>query len=90
MTERTRVSIQGEIDLATHEAFEAQVSERLQEGPVLLDLSGVSFMDSTGIRVLDNLLRNGADLKVARELQPQVQQVLEITGLIDTLPWADD
>ena len=89
MSERVRVPIAGEIDLATHEGFEARVSEQLTKGPVLLDLSAVTFMDSTGIRVLDTWLRDGADLVVARELQPQVQQVLELTGLMDVLPWAD-
>ena len=89
MSDRARVPIEGEIDLATYEGFEAKVSEQLAEGPVLLDLSAVSFMDSSGIRVLDTFLRDGADLVLARELQPQVQQVLELTGLMAVLPWAD-
>ena len=90
MSGRVRVPIEGEIDLATYEAFETKVDEHLAGGPVLLDLSGVSFMDSSGIRVLDTWLRNGADLVVERELQPQVQQVLELVGLMDRLPWADE
>ena len=52
------VAVSGELDIATASAFEATLLEQLAEGPVRLDLRELSFMDSTGIRVLDAILRD--------------------------------
>jgi anti-sigma B factor antagonist len=91
--DRTAVAITGEIDLATADAMGDAVREHLGTGPVLLDLSGVEFMDSSGVRVLDTLLREvddeGWDLLVVPTLTPAVTQVLELTGMRDQLPFAD-
>ena len=42
----------GEIDLASAPDLETRLSQCLSDGPVVVDLSGVSFIDSTGLRVL--------------------------------------
>jgi anti-sigma B factor antagonist len=69
-----------------------ELSETLDPLPqgddVSLDLSGVSFMDSSGIRVLVDA-HNRADA-VGRRLviewpSSAVQRVLEISGLVDHL-----
>jgi anti-sigma B factor antagonist len=90
--ERTAVSVTGEIDLATAPAMGEAVRERLREGPVLLDLSGVAFMDSSGVRELDAVLREadveGWNLRVVPTLTEAVEQVLELTGMLDQLPFA--
>lgn len=46
--------VSGELDLSTAPVLDAAVSEAREERglPVVLDLSGVSFVDSTGIRSL--------------------------------------
>jgi anti-sigma B factor antagonist len=59
------LSVHGEIDLATAEPFEEQASEAVMDAPgssVLLDLSGVTFMDSAGLRALIRVreLRSGS------------------------------
>ena len=88
-----RVTVVGELDLATSAAFEATLLEQLDAGPVRLDLRGLSFMDSTGIRILDALLRDlpmmGSTLLIDPQLQPSVRQVLALTGMIDALPFDD-
>ena len=87
---RTRVAVTGEIDLATSEAFKATTREQLAAGPVLLDLTGLAFMDSSGVRALDALLRDcdrhGWELRIDPGLRPAVEQVLRLTGMFGTLP----
>jgi anti-anti-sigma factor len=87
--ERT-VAAMGEIDLATADAFAAALREHLASGPVLLDMREVSFMDSSGVRALDTLLRDiereGWSLSVRPEMQRSVRMVFEMTGMIDALP----
>jgi anti-anti-sigma factor len=65
------------------------VTRSLADGPVLLDLGGVSFIDSSGIAVLDAVLRlaaaEGRLLTVAATLQPRVRQVLEMTAMLGAL-----
>ena len=48
------VTLVGEIDVACSETMQRRLDEvsELTVGAVLLDMSGVSFIDSTGIRVL--------------------------------------
>jgi len=63
------LSVHGEIDLATAEPFEEQAGEAVMDAPgssVLLDLSGVTFMDSAGLHALIRVmeLRSGKSLTV--------------------------
>ena len=85
------VAVAGEIDLATAPAFETALREQLAAGPVRLDLQGLSFMDSSGIRLLDAILRDGAargwTLSIDPRLQPAVRQVIALTGMTDALPF---
>ena len=85
------VAVAGEIDVATAPAFEAALREQLAAGPVRLDLRGLSFMDSTGIRLLDAILREraaqGWTLLIEPTLQPAVRQVIALTGMTDALPF---
>ena len=86
---RTTVAAGGELDIASTDAFTAAVAEALAAGPVLLDLTGVTFMDSTGVRALNTALRvaaeHGNELRVADGMQPSVDQILEITGMMSLL-----
>ncbi len=83
------LAVTGEIDLATAPQFEREVSEYIREGCRLcLDLSGVSFMDSTGLRVLIGALKgveeNDGSLRVVAGDGP-VAKLLTITGLDERL-----
>jgi anti-anti-sigma factor len=88
--DRAVIAVTGELDLATVGDFAAAVQTQLRDGPVLVDLSELSFMDSSGVRILDTLLREvdrqGWTLTIGPELQPGVRQVLEMTGMLACLP----
>lgn len=87
--EETLVAAEGEMDISSAEAFGAVAREHLAAGPVALDLRALSFMDSSGVRMLDALLRDaertGNGLRVLPDLQPGVRQVLDLTGMLGVL-----
>jgi anti-anti-sigma factor len=84
------VLVHGELDLASAEPFGEELSAAMIEAPgtcFLIDLSGVTFMDSAGLRALLKALelRSGKDLVV--QSSPQVFTLLRLASLIDgTLP----
>ena len=89
--ERTVVALTGEVDLATADDMAATLRAELAVAPVVLDLRELTFMDSSGVRVLDALLRDidreGWQLRIDRRLTPVVENVLSITGMISILPF---
>lgn len=53
------VRFEGEVDLANAPSVHARVLDGTgEDGPVVLDLAAVSFLDSAGIRVLDDLVHH--------------------------------
>ena len=53
----TTVSVGGELNLATADEFSRAVLSGLATGAVIVDLRGVTFMDSSGVRALNTALR---------------------------------
>jgi len=86
----TRLVAVGEIDASSANTFEAAATQSLAERPpaIEIDLTDVSFIDSSGLRAiiaLSNRAREHAiDISVSG-LSAAARRVLEITGLIDTL-----
>jgi anti-sigma B factor antagonist len=87
------ISVFGEVDVASAPVVgqaleEAEVSAATS---VVLDLAGVTFLDSAGIRVLMNAVsvsRAGENkLSVRRDYQPPVDRVLALAGVIEALPY---
>jgi anti-anti-sigma factor len=79
------VWLKGELDCATAPQLEGSLRE-LGGHTVTIDFSDVTFMDSSGIRVLAARWRtHGPDSVVVRGVQPAQMRVLEITGLVDLL-----
>src|ERR1700722_3206274 len=82
------VAVAGEIDVYTSPLLQEQLVQVLREGTssIVLDLSKVTFLDSTGLGVLITGLKRcrsaDGDL-VLVTAQPNVLKVLEITGLND-------
>jgi anti-sigma B factor antagonist len=80
-------TVAGEIDASTAPAFDEAMSDLpTGDGPIVLDLSGVSFIDSSGLRVLISLAGRASDegRSVAlRDPSPTVARLLEITGLAE-------
>ena len=87
-----RVRPVGELDLATAAELDAQLRELMDAGfrNILLDLSELTFMGATGVRLileLDTLARrDGLELGLVQGPEP-VRRVFEICGLLDRLPF---
>ena len=76
----------GDIDLATADPFEERATEAVMEAAgssVLMDLSGVTFMDSTGIRALVRVLELSSGKTQIVQPSRQVFTLLHLVGLID-------
>ena len=86
--ETSRLVVAGEIDLGVAGTFASAVKDLLGSGhsAAMIDLTAVTFFNSTGIGVLcdaaETARRNGVDLVVAPS--DHVRRTLEITGLTET------
>lgn len=80
------VAIDGSaLDAESSKSFRNQMKEKLQgQMQVVLDLSGVTFVDSSGLGALIACLRQvtgaGGDLKLSG-LQPQVRALFELVRM---------
>ena len=88
-----RVRVRGDLDLSTSPQLGETLGRAIAGGnSVVLDLSGVTFIDSTGINTLISALRasetNGGALALSPDLPDQVSRVFEITGLDGVFPIA--
>lgn len=83
----TTISLSGDLDPATAPLLEDVIAKALDDGSVrrvVLDLSGLSFLDSSGLRVFvtarEALATRGAEL-VLRQPTDNTRRLLDITGL---------
>ena len=86
--DRVVVKVRGEVDLAVMDAFEVVVREAIAASPhVVFDMADVTFLDSSGIRVLVFAVLKvaGTGSVTIRNPQPNVARVLEVAGLTDVL-----
>ena len=88
------VRLEGELDLATAEELERELLrvESTDALAIVLDLSTLEFIDSTGVRVLiqaDARSRANSDRLALLRGPRAVQRVFELTGILDRLPFAD-
>lgn len=78
----TVVTAMGELDLATVELVRDELLPAVDRGTVILDLAGVTFCDSSGLRMLVEAHRRakarGTCLRLAALTTP-VRRLLEIT-----------
>jgi anti-sigma B factor antagonist len=85
-----RVVARGELDVATADRL-AQTLEPVIEGGatlVVLDLSDVTFLDSSGLRTIvrgATALEDHGGRLVVDGASPAVSRVLEVTGLLERL-----
>lgn len=84
----------GELDLATTAEVEQELRRVEAEEPeeIVLDLSGLEFIDSTGIAFLiaaESRSRAGSHRLTLRRGSPAVQRAVEICGVDAILPFAD-
>jgi anti-sigma B factor antagonist len=82
------VAVFGEIDMLVGPRLKDCLIELARGAPkaIVVDMSEVSFMDSTGLLVLSStrtqLNRSGGQL-ILSGLQPQVLRVLDVSGMTD-------
>jgi anti-sigma B factor antagonist len=83
----------GELDIATAPQLEHALLDGRRRGDVVvLDLSGLAFIDSTGLRVVVRAVNaaqsEGWTLRL-RRARPQVHRIFDIAGIADALPFED-
>jgi stage II sporulation protein AA (anti-sigma F factor antagonist) len=88
------IRLAGEVDLATADPVQRELerAEQSDAASIVLDLSQVTFMDSTGVRLLVTAhARSRADANRLTMLRggPQVQRVIQLSGVDKLLPFAD-
>jgi anti-sigma B factor antagonist len=82
----TLLRVSGELDLMTEPELEAALAA-VAAPPTRVDLSGLAFMDSTGLRALLSAAREYPELQISGPLQPPVQRLLELTQTLAILPY---
>jgi anti-anti-sigma factor len=91
---RRTLVLRGELDIAAAARLEAALRDVSANGTtaMTLDLSRLTFMDSTGLRAV--LLAkevsdsHGCELSIVPG-PPGIQRIFELTALLDVLPWTD-
>jgi anti-anti-sigma factor len=93
--DRATAALSGDFDMAATFTIEPALERALEDPGVsalTLDLSDVSFIDSTGIGVLFRVEAEARSRGVALAIVPgprEVQRVFEIAGLSDSLPFVE-
>jgi anti-sigma B factor antagonist len=90
-----RVSVAGELDIATAPRIEEALVAAEEKGPslILLDLRELEFMDSTGLRTIlsaDSRAREAGRRLVVVQGDENVKRVFEVTRLYDRVEIVDD
>jgi anti-sigma B factor antagonist len=85
---RITLTFSGELDLAAAPALRAALHDHLEDTDIVVDLSGVSFIDSTAIGVLVGAAKRAREAGhrvIVQNLQPVPSRVLTVAGVLDYL-----
>lgn len=84
---KATIALSGELDPATAPKLDAEIERLLSKGSVerlVLDLGGLTFLDSSGLRVFvtarEALVGQGGELAL-RGTSPNARRLLDVTGL---------
>jgi anti-sigma B factor antagonist len=94
--ERTFLNLSGELDLATVGELETALNDRLSAGEdVVVDLRGLAFMDSSGVRALVGAHQsaqsgNGSLTIVRAPRGNEVDRVIDVSGIATALGMVDE
>lgn len=85
---RALLTLVGAVDVESRGKLQSACQKLLSEGPVglVLDMSGVTFMDSTGIGALVEVSHSAQDLGITltiRRPSARVTRILQVTSLSD-------
>jgi len=89
-----RVRAIGSLDMATASVLEQRLEALRDAGfrRLIVDLGGLSFMDSTGLKLAlkwDGAARQDGFEIVFAPGPPEVQRVFELTGMTEQVPFID-
>jgi anti-sigma B factor antagonist len=92
---QTRIALVGELDIASAPQFEEGLAELEEDSPgvLVLDLRGVEFIDSTGLRAViaaDERARSAGRRLVVVRGPAAVERVFSVTQLDQRLDLVDD
>ena len=93
--ETGRLALSGELDLATVPRVERAVGATLAQGvrTLIVDLSGLGFIDSSGLRLFvilhQRAVAEGWRLSLIRP-QERAMEVFVVSGLEQNLPFAEN
>jgi anti-sigma B factor antagonist len=95
--EALRVRLSGELDMSSALTFDEQMrrieEECGPEGTVLLDMEGLKFMDSTGLRLIvsahQRAVRAGRHLAIVHTSKA-IRRILKLTGMLERLDVSED
>ena len=84
------VSLQGEIDILSVEQLRVVLGEAVASRPreIVVDMSGVAFIDSTGLGALIFGFQRARDAGIRFRLanaNPTVRQILVLSGLLEVV-----
>ena len=83
-----RLTLRGELDLGTAERLERALAEAGDD--VLLDMRGLTFMDSSGVRMLlEAAARGTPGLRMLLPDSGDVRVTIDETGIAPLLPLVD-
>ncbi|MGH3277556.1 MAG: STAS domain-containing protein [Trebonia sp.] len=88
---RATVRVRGELDIATADQAYAYLRDVVesQDGPVTMNMSGLSFCDAAGLgalaRVAGYARRSGRSLKLTAA-RPALLRIMAITGMDEAFP----
>jgi anti-sigma B factor antagonist len=94
--DRTSLTLAGELDLATVGELEDALRPRLEAGEdVLVDLRGLAFMDSSGVRALvaahQSASSGEGSLVIVRPPRGnEVDRVIDVSGIATALGMVDE
>jgi anti-sigma B factor antagonist len=92
--DRHTLSLVGELDIATAPELQTAIEGLCEDGAgeIALDLHELSFIDSTGLRLISTSRqmcgRHGCDFSLTRA-QPRTQRLLELAGVMGRLALRD-
>jgi anti-sigma B factor antagonist len=93
--ERVRLTLVGELDIATVPRLDEAIEAALSSGPrqLIVDLRSLGFLDSSGLRqfivLADRAAGEGFELVLVRPAQ-SVLAIFQITRAEENLPFVDE